>query len=206
MVLEPDGHNVILTHDFDHVFKNVRNNWFTEKTKELTFTSDGRELLACWKDIESLYNEDCQMALRLTKLNYTSVNPKPLQRQNIQLVVNVFNDKTVAGLISLQDKMNYSEGTAIFIKLITDWYKMMSVNSKYDHSRLNDNLRLPWTPECDSFNKLMSVCEIISSCQCKTQKELLKQLTDCTAKALIYTTLIILQLKGSRVIMISNML
>ena len=37
VVLEPDGHNVILTHDFDHVFKNVRNNWFTEKTKELTF-------------------------------------------------------------------------------------------------------------------------------------------------------------------------
>ena len=81
VVLEPDGHNVILTHDFDHVFKNVRNNWFTEKTKELTFTSDGRELLACWKDIESLYNEDCQMALRLTKLSYTSVNPKPLQCQ-----------------------------------------------------------------------------------------------------------------------------
>ena len=76
--IEPDGYNIILTYDYDHVHKNVRNNWITVSTKELMFSTNHTEYVTCWKDIETLYNEDRQNPIRLTKWNHTSVNPKPL--------------------------------------------------------------------------------------------------------------------------------
>ena len=36
--LQPDGLQVFLVYDFIRIFKNIRNNWFTEKLKELSFT------------------------------------------------------------------------------------------------------------------------------------------------------------------------
>lgn len=36
-----DGCHVYLTHDYDLIFKNIRNNWITESSKELSFTMNG---------------------------------------------------------------------------------------------------------------------------------------------------------------------
>ena len=47
-------------------------------TKELSFTKDGKEHIACWSDVVGLYEEDRKSDLRLTKLTHTSVYPKPL--------------------------------------------------------------------------------------------------------------------------------
>ena len=74
------GQDMYLTFDYDHVHKNLRNNWITEPSKEIKFNADGTDYLARWKDIENLYKEDSTTALRLTSLNHTAVNPKPLQR------------------------------------------------------------------------------------------------------------------------------
>ena len=83
---------------FGLIYKNIRNNWITEPTKELAFSHNGNEYLACWSDIENFYKLDHENPIRLTTLNYTAVNPKPLQRQNIDLVSRVFHDKTIAAL------------------------------------------------------------------------------------------------------------
>ena len=89
----------------------------------------------------NLYEEYRQNAVRLTKLNYTAVNPKPLQRQSINLVLQVFNDKTCAAFQTkeLIQQLNFSEGTVIFISLIVQWYKMMTIKSKYACTRFNAN-------------------------------------------------------------------
>ena len=107
----------------DHIYKNIRNNWITEPAKELTFTLNGKEYLACWSDIEWLYKEDRKTPFRLTKLNYAAVNP--LQRQCFDLVSKVFHDKTNAALRSkeLIIKFKFNEGTAVLISLLTEWYK-----------------------------------------------------------------------------------
>ena len=78
-----EGLDLFLIYDFPHIFENARNNWFTEGLKEIEFTVDGHEYLACWSDIVNLYEDDRQNSLRLTKLTYTSINPKPLQRQSV---------------------------------------------------------------------------------------------------------------------------
>ena len=65
----------IHVYDFVHIFKNVRNNWITEPSKELTFNVDGNEYVANWADILKLYEEDKQTPIRLTNLTYSSVHP-----------------------------------------------------------------------------------------------------------------------------------
>ena len=82
-----------LVFDYVHVFKNIRNNWITEPNKELNFTKDGKIYIAKWKDIEALYFEDRKHQICLTKITYTAVYPKPLQRQNVPFVSKIFNEK-----------------------------------------------------------------------------------------------------------------
>ena len=101
------GLPMFLLYDYVHIFKNIRNNWYTELSKELIFTMDNKELLASWKDIETLYNADKAHSVRLTKLSQLSVYPKPLQRQSVPLVCRVFNEKTHAALVAHKMSLSF---------------------------------------------------------------------------------------------------
>ena len=186
--LGPDGHNAFLVYDYDHIFKNIRNNWITEPAKKLAFSTNDIQYVACWNDVATLFNEDKKNAIRPTKLMYISVNPKPLQRQNIDLVCQVFNDKTCAALSSLSQQLNFSEGTVILISLMLQWYRMMSVKSRYSSSRLNDEYRKPCSKDCSSFKDLSDICDVISTCSWPAHRGRMKKLTRFTADAFIVTT------------------
>ena len=66
--------------DYPHVFKNIHSNWFTEILRELKFCIDGKEYLTQWNDLVKLYEEDKNDPISLTKLTYSAIYPKPLQR------------------------------------------------------------------------------------------------------------------------------
>ncbi len=85
--------------------------------KELSFTKDGKTYVAQWKDIEALYNEDRKNNIHLTKITYTAVYPKPLKRQSMPYVCQIFNNKTAAALSTLKDKLGIIEGTIILTNL-----------------------------------------------------------------------------------------
>ena len=186
--IELDGNDVFLTHDYDHIYKNVSNNWITEPNKELSFTIHDTEYVACWKDVVKIYEEDQKDFFRLTKLTYSSVYPKPLQRQNTQLVCQVFNSKTIAAMRTLKTKLEINEGTILWIELITQWYKIMSVKSKYQASRFNDYFREPWTNTSKSFDRLNEICETVSTCVFEKVKGRQRKLTHATGNAFIVTT------------------
>ena len=101
--------------DYVHSFKNVRNNWITVPDKELSFIKEGKTYVARWKDIEALYEKDRRNHIRLTKITYTAVYPKPLQRQSVPFVCQIFYDKTVSALSTIKNKIGLSEGTIIFV-------------------------------------------------------------------------------------------
>ena len=187
--LQPDGLQVFLVYDFIHIFKNIRNNWFTEKLKELSFTVNNKEYVASWNDVTKLYHEDKQNPIRLTKLSYRSVHPKPLQRQSVPLVCQLSNDKTHAAFSALQGRFNLQGGTPVFIHLITQWFKMMDVKEKSSCSRLKDESRAPWSDNCRSFDALQRSCEVISSCKWTGGRERKKKLTKFTAEAFVFTTI-----------------
>ena len=60
------SYELFLVYDYVHIYENIRNNWYTETCKELSFTKDGKDYLACWADIASLYEEDSKSDIRLT--------------------------------------------------------------------------------------------------------------------------------------------
>ena len=71
---------------------------------------EGKTYVAQSKDIEALYEEDRRNRIRLTKITYTAVYPKLLQRQSVPFVCKIFHDKTVAALSTVKDKFGLSEG------------------------------------------------------------------------------------------------
>ena len=179
-----DGIEVFLLYDFVHIMKNLRNNWITDKLQELSFVEDGVEYLACWKDIQALYEADNRSSLRLTKLTHTSVFPKPLQRQSVPLVCQVFH----AALKALKNTVNPQQGTIRFITMVTNWFKMMNVKDKFGAINLRDPFRAPWTLNCENFDKLLAICDVIGSCRWEGGKNRQRKLTKFTADAFIVTT------------------
>ena len=183
-----DGSTVLVGYDFDHVHKNVRNNWITEPNKELSFTMDGKEYPARWKDVVALYEEDQISPFRLTKLSYSSVFTKPLQRQNINLVCQVFNEKTVAAMRTLQPKLAINDGTIKWIELISQSFRMMSVKSKYQASRFNDSYREVWSSGCDSFQRSGEISTVVSICDFTGVRGRRKKLKQQTGNAFLVAT------------------
>ena len=143
------------------------------------------EYVACWKHIETVQRGSTKPDTPHQIESY--LNPKPLQRQNIDLVCNIFNDKTCAALTALNVKLKVSQGTVVFVKLIHDWYKMMSIKSKYAGTRFND-LRKPWSRYCDTYQKLLSTCIVIATCKWEAHRGRQKKLTKFTADTFINTT------------------
>ena len=66
-----------------------------------------------------------------------------LQRQSVPFVCQIFNDKTVAALSTLKDKLRISEGAIVFVKLITDWFHMMNVKYRFSGINTRDECRQP---------------------------------------------------------------
>ena len=182
----PNGLPMFLIYDYINIFKNLRNNWISEALKLLSFHIDAREYLACWSI--NLYEEDKKNPIRLTKLTRTSIYPKPLQRQSVSLVHQVFNEKTRASLKEPSAKINISLGTLLFVQIISDWFKIMNIKDKFIHQRVNDKLLSPWSQNCESFTYLEKVCDVIASCQWEGGCLRQQKLTKFTASVFVVTT------------------
>ena len=109
--------NLFLLVDPVHVLKSIRNNWVTEKCKKLrlgNFDSAGS-----WNHIVKLHKSEEFLPMKLTSLTRSAVFPSPIQRQNVALVLKVFNDKTIAALKSFGGES--AEVTIKTIQCILDW-------------------------------------------------------------------------------------
>ena len=180
--------HIFLVFDYVHSLKNVRNNWITVPDKKMFFIKEGKIYVARLKDIEALYEEDRRNHIRLTKITYTAVYPKPLQKQSVPFVRQIFHDKIVAALLTVKNKLSLSEGTIIFVKLITDWFHMMNVKDRYSGIHMRDECRQPWTKNCSTFKKLAKTCDVISSCAWSGGRGRTQKLTKQTAEALVLST------------------
>ncbi|KAI6651857.1 hypothetical protein LOD99_4736 [Oopsacas minuta] len=124
---------------------------------------DGNEYKAYWSDIQKLYEIDRATPIRLTKLTHTAVYLRPLQRQSVPLVCQVFNDKTVAALKTFKGSLGIGEGTIILTQTMRKWFKIINVRDRFSAIRLRNESRQPWTADCTSFTWLEEACQIIST-------------------------------------------
>ena len=112
-----------------------------------------------------------------------------LQRQSVPFVCQIFHDKTVTALSTVKDKLGLSEGTIIFVKLITDWFHMMNVKDRYSGINMRHECRQPWTKNSRwCKKKLAETCDVISSCAWSGGRGRTQKLTKQIAEALVLST------------------
>ena len=81
---------VFLLYDFVHILKNIRNNWLTEATGELTFEDDdGLKKTAKWQHLLELYKLEAESLVKLSDLDEVAVSPKPIERQKVSTCLKV---------------------------------------------------------------------------------------------------------------------
>ena len=112
-----------------------------------------------------------------------SVYPKLPQQQSMSLVNQGFDEKTIAALHVLEIKVEFNEGTVVFIQVAVKWFKIYNIKEKYDTGGdtncLSDELRTPPILYCSSFKKLEkhSITEVISTCESSGTRRLKKSTT-----------------------------
>ena len=139
--VKEDG--VYLLFDFVHLIKNIRNLWLTEKMGELSFDDNGTLRTAKWEVLRSLHEIESQSLVKMSTLNKVSVSPRPIERQRVSTCLQVFSERTVEALQHHPDleKTQEVQDTAIFIKKILMWWKIVNVKEKGLDVRFRDPLR-----------------------------------------------------------------
>ena len=194
------GEKTFILNDYVHLFKSVRNNWYTERTKEISYycPNDNDFKVAKWDILTQLYNLDKDLLVNVGHtLNLTAISPKPIERQNVNTMLRVFSDKTVAALLNhkgLQESVsnqNDIQNTADFIQTLVDVWTICNVRSPYIDVRLRDPRRQVLRQNCDVTNsnldKLLALADMVELMDARNGKCRVKSFTKDTAKALCNT-------------------
>ena len=160
-----------LLYDTVHLFKSIRNNWYTEKCKSLSL--DGKSV-GNFSDIQALYETEKGSILKSTPLTSSSVYPSRLQLQSVQLVVNVFNDKVVSAL-----RLEGKNETADFVEQVSAWWSVVNVAGKGEDIKFNDPNRAVQTAESKS---LQVALELFQNCKSGQGNGRINSLTHDTKK------------------------
>ena len=169
-------------YDTTHLMKNIRNNWITEKTKTLEFFHPytNKKIIAKWSDIVEIYKKQEKNIVKTHTLDYATLYPNNFEKQKVQLVANVFNEKTVACL-----KTNGRTDTALFVELVTRMWKMLNIKSPDAAENLNDPDREKFSSEDDSrLDFLLRMAKSFKLMDASKKGHRVKCLTSETANAL----------------------
>ena len=167
-----------LLFDTVHILKCIRNNWITEKITGKTLTINGHT--ASFDHVIKLYEKEKDHILKTTTLTRSSVYPSRLQLQNVQHVLKVFNEKTVAAL-----RMEKGcEGTANFIQLVLNFWNMVNVSRKGLDQRFNDPSRAVQEKGTPLLHEYLQIFTNANAGQGNTRNQCL---THDTKKAIVQT-------------------
>lgn len=134
------NHSIFLLFDPTHIFKNIRNNWISEKCKEIDFVmpDSGECVTARFKDVIEVYRNEMDNVVRSTRLTQKACFPSNIERQNVSLVSAVFSDATVSALSILG-----KEDTAGFCYSICRLWKILNVKRRGTDLRFNEPICKP---------------------------------------------------------------
>ena len=131
---------VYLLFDFVHFIKNIRNNWLTEKTKELIFHEGDEPKTASWTHLENLLHHESQSLVKMSKLSKVALYPTPIERQKVSYCLMVFCEKTLNAL-RCHPELSNAKDTALFIEKVLQFWKIVNVKSPYENVRMRDDSR-----------------------------------------------------------------
>ena len=122
-------------YDTIHLFKNIKNNWTTEKMKKLRLCDPltHEEMNADFGHVIAIYQREKNSIIKQTKLAFSTVFPTNFDKQKVDLMLNLFNEKTVAVL-----RTDGNHGTATFVRHVTRLFHMLNVKNLYSGQAYND--------------------------------------------------------------------
>lgn len=137
--------------DAVHLFKCIRNNWFKQKNAGTCFfyprlelsNNDVRpecKMTASFKHLRDLHKEESSLLLKYGYgLTLKAINPSNMERQDVKLVLQVFNPHVAEVLAARSGEADFQHtaATADFIKIILRWWSIVNVKtpSKGFHHR-----------------------------------------------------------------------
>lgn len=134
-----------------HTLKNVRNNWINKKPEQIFNFPDffGNEMrVAAFGALKEMHmRENDQLIKYGHTLSLKALYPSSIERQNVKLVLQVFNDSIVAALEQLGPKVCLSsyKDTSVFIALIVKWWDIVNVKTPLKGQRLRNPFKEPVT-------------------------------------------------------------
>ena len=170
------------------MFKNITNNWLTEKLQKLKFFIPGENetVIAEWNHIVQIYNSERELYIKETKLDFATIFPAKFDKQKVQLLtVNVFNEKTSAVL-----RKRGNIGTAVFVENMTNLFNMLNVKSPEAARQLNDPDRAVFsTYDDERYDYLLQMAESFERMDTTSTKytHRVMSLTADTSNALVIT-------------------
>ena len=173
-----------LLHDYVHVLKCIRNNWLTEENGELDFVWNGEKFTAKWNILRHLHLIEQSNLLKLSKLTQKAVFPKPVERQDVSLVLKVFCYETIAALEIHPDvDKEDAKGTIQFLKIILGWWKIVNTKEKGEKELFKDDLRGPIESHDDQKLKILEKVAVMAERMTAPGKERVRKLTTDTGTA-----------------------
>ena len=134
--------NMLLLYDYVHILKCSRNNWLTEKCRELAFVYNGEVQVARWKDISDLFSLESKSLAKLSKLNAIAVSLKPIERKSVSTCLRVFSDETIAALETHPNiEQEKIQGTIQMLNIIVSFWKIVNVKGTSADIRFKNDLR-----------------------------------------------------------------
>ncbi|KAH7953495.1 hypothetical protein HPB49_009563 [Dermacentor silvarum] len=138
-----------------HILKCIRNNWINQKNDQICFyfpeiqgdtPESERMQTASFATIRDLHSKECDQLLKYGYgLSRKALYPLSLERQDVKLALQIFNDYLPEALRALGAKHNLFsfEATATFVEIILKWWKIVNVKTPWKGERLRDHFQQP---------------------------------------------------------------
>ncbi|KAH7953124.1 hypothetical protein HPB49_004983 [Dermacentor silvarum] len=138
-----------------HILKCIRNNWINQKNDQICFCfpeiqgdtpESERMQTASFAKIRDLHSKECDQLLKYGYgLSRKALYPSSLERQDVKLALQIFNDYLPEALRALGAKHNLFsfDATATFVEIILKWWKIVNVKTPWKGERLTDHFQQP---------------------------------------------------------------
>lgn len=188
--------------DSVHILKCIRNNWLNKKNADrcMTFpqfnlSSNSKSVIkilnAPFATLQKLYTLEAESLLKHSyKLTLKALSPSNLERQNVNLVLQIFNEYIIEALITFGKTkcLPLVDDVAEYIKIFCKWWDIMNVKTPFKGCRLKKEYATPLTDAADDekYVFLNSFCDWLEMWD--SMKNSTGKLTKETFAALKHTT------------------
>lgn len=133
--------------DAVHILKCIRNNWLNQKNQDIcmkypSFHQHSSNFhTASFEALRQLCRIEQDSILQYSKfISVKALYPSNIERQNVSLALQIFNDHVVEALRSFGVSTNISNAmhTSQYIEIILNWWKICNVKTPWKTVRLRD--------------------------------------------------------------------